>query len=223
MAAMNGLPILLRVTGRRCIVIGAGAVARRRAQALHAQGAAVVVIAPEAHAGTDDDWPATEVHPRRYATGDLAGAWLVVVATDDPAVNDAVSTEAAERGVLVNRADDPEAGDLTVLAHRQRGPVTVAVSTDGISARTAGDLAEALIEQVDDEQLKLLEAARPWRARLQQEVTDAKRRQALLRELIGPTAQARFRDAGPAGYKAFAKELLERESIPSNEPPPERD
>lgn len=88
-------PLALMLDGKQVTLVGGGAVAARRAAAFAAAGARLHVISPrldprlELLLGPDDTWVA-----RRFAPGDLAGAWLVHTATGDVAVDAAVSAEA---------------------------------------------------------------------------------------------------------------------------------
>ena len=79
----------------------------------------------------------------------LDGAALVVVATDVPEVNELVATAAREHGVLVNRADDAAAGDVTWTTPVRRGPVHLAVSTGGEAPAVARFVAQQLDEGLD--------------------------------------------------------------------------
>ena len=97
-------PLFVDLTGRRCVIVGGGAIAARRAAVLARFGAAVTVIAPAwTGAVPGVDWQA-----RPYAPGDLAGAALAVATTDDRAVNRAVGEEAKAQGIPVSVADCPE-------------------------------------------------------------------------------------------------------------------
>ena len=79
-------PLFVDLYGRRCVIVGGGAIAARRAAVLGEFGAAVTVIAPEWKGGVRNiDWV-----PRVYVPGDLAGAFLAVAATDDREVNRSV-------------------------------------------------------------------------------------------------------------------------------------
>lgn len=123
---MASYPLLLDVTGKRVVVVGAGPVATRRAGALVEAAARVTVIAPdgtEAMAALPVEW-----HRRRYADGDVTGAWLVHAATDDAAVNAAVAAEADRLGVWCVRADDATRSPAWVSAVLREGDVTVAVN-----------------------------------------------------------------------------------------------
>ncbi|HVQ92110.1 MAG TPA: uroporphyrinogen-III C-methyltransferase [Mycobacteriales bacterium] len=130
---MTGYPLLLDLTGRRVVVVGGGAVALRRAGGLVEAGALVHVIAPSV-------LPAlaalgVAVHRRRYADGDLAGAWLAHACTDDPAVNAAVAAEAERHRVPCVRADAAAGGTARTPATARSGGLTVAVNADGDPAR----------------------------------------------------------------------------------------
>ena len=119
-------PLMLDLTGRRAVVVGGGRVAHRRAEALLAAGAQVHVIAPQvdpALAGL----PVT-VSGRRYRDGDLAGAWLVHAATDDPAVNAAVAADAERERIWCVRADDAARSRAWTPAVARHGDLTVAVT-----------------------------------------------------------------------------------------------
>ncbi|HEV2767381.1 MAG TPA: bifunctional precorrin-2 dehydrogenase/sirohydrochlorin ferrochelatase [Acidimicrobiales bacterium] len=149
-------PAFLTVAGRRCLVVGAGAVALRRVEGLIAAGARVRVVAPRVLERVRELAEVT-VEERPYRRGEVAGHWLVVAATDDPAVNRAVSDDADAAGVWVNRVDDAAAGSFTVPAVVRRGPVTVAVTTGGRSPALATWLRRHVEEALGPEHLTLLE------------------------------------------------------------------
>ena len=104
-----------------------------------------------------------EIERRPYRRGDLDGAILVIVAPDDPPVNAAAPRDARECHALANRADGPDAGDLTIPAHAHHGPVTIAVSTDGISATAGAAIRRELSAALDPDWLRLLEMIAPFR------------------------------------------------------------
>ncbi|MDY6917284.1 MAG: bifunctional precorrin-2 dehydrogenase/sirohydrochlorin ferrochelatase [Chloroflexota bacterium] len=132
-------PVTLYVQGKRCVVIGGGEVAFRKAQALLQHGALVEVISPglcpelSRLAATG----AVRAVPREYRAGDLDGAFVAVAATDDAGTNSRVAAEATERRVLVNVADTPALCSFIMPSCLRRGPVTVAVSTGGKSPALA--------------------------------------------------------------------------------------
>lgn len=109
--------VAVQPAGRRVVVAGSGAVARRRAQQFAAKGSLVEIFDP-AMADDLQHHLAAEcvLHKRAVSRDDLAQAWLLVVATDDPAVNEELGLWAAELGILCNRTDDAENGTLAVPA-----------------------------------------------------------------------------------------------------------
>ena len=199
---------MLNVRGRRAVVVGGGPVAVRRAGALVHCGAAVTVIAPEIDPAMAEK--PVDVVRRGYEPADLQGVFVVVIATNDRAVNARVAADARERGVLVNRADEPAAGDFVVPAHRHRGPITVAVSTDGISAAAARELVEQCVAAIDDDWRALLEAVEPLRVEVQRDVADDQRRQELLRRLADDQAMALLRERGAEALRAHLREQISR-------------
>jgi uroporphyrin-III C-methyltransferase/precorrin-2 dehydrogenase/sirohydrochlorin ferrochelatase len=129
-----GYPALLALAGRRVVVVGGGRVGARRARGLAESGADVLVIAPV----TELDSDGFAVLPRPYRSGDLAGAWFVVAATDDPAVNARVAADAAELRVFCVRADRAGGGTARVPAVARSGDLTVAVNAADDPGRAAG-------------------------------------------------------------------------------------
>ena len=128
-------PIFLDLNGRRCVVVGGGAVADRKARKLLQARAEVVVISPEMKPGIES--MAVEVRRRPYEDGDLEGAYLAFAATDSREVNSAVAKEARDRGIFVNVADKPSEGSFALPSTLRRGGLQVAVSTGGASPTLA--------------------------------------------------------------------------------------
>ena len=132
---MHVLPIMMRVEGRGCAVVGGGTVAARKAALLRRASAAVVVIAPELGPELQDEAAAGRVayRPRAFVPADLDGITLVIAATDDHAVNEAVFAAADARGIPVNVVDKPELCRFLMPAIVDRSPLLVAISTGGAS------------------------------------------------------------------------------------------
>jgi precorrin-2 dehydrogenase/sirohydrochlorin ferrochelatase len=143
---MSYFPIYLDMTGRRCLVIGGGAVAERKIAALLDTRAEVTVLSPEVTENIAG-WAKENTisfTARRYQPGDLARFDLVFVATDDPQVNAAVYREGRSYGIWVNSADDPAHCDFILPSVLRRGELTVAVSTGGGSPALSRTVREEL-------------------------------------------------------------------------------
>ena len=106
---MDLFPIFLKLTGRPCLVIGAGHLAESKIESLRAAHGQVTVIAPEASPKILDLAAAGEItlHQREYAAGDVQNYFLVVTATNVPAVNRTVFHEAVANNIICNAVDDP--------------------------------------------------------------------------------------------------------------------
>lgn len=144
-------PVALSVRGRRVVVVGGGAVAERKVRGLLGADAAVVVISPSLTPplAALADAGAIGWEPRRYAAGDLAGAFLAFAATDDDAVNAAVAADAGTAGILVNDASDAGRGDFATPAVHRSGPLTVTVDSGGLSPSFTKRIRDELALQFD--------------------------------------------------------------------------
>jgi uroporphyrin-III C-methyltransferase/precorrin-2 dehydrogenase/sirohydrochlorin ferrochelatase len=154
------LPLQLRMGGRLAVLVGAGAVARRKAEKLAQAGARLRIIAPQVERAHPDH-PGTERVDRPYAgPGDLAGACLVIAATDDGTLNARISADARAMGALVLRADAPEDSDVAFPATLRQGALTVSFATDGVCPAYAARLKDAAKGRYGPEQARRLETIR---------------------------------------------------------------
>jgi uroporphyrin-III C-methyltransferase/precorrin-2 dehydrogenase/sirohydrochlorin ferrochelatase len=116
-------PVFLDLAGQYCIVLGEGKLALEKAVALREAGAVVRLI------------PSVD-----YRQGDLAGARLVVDASDDPAINRQSWEEAESAGILINVVDRPAQCRFIAPAIVRRDPLLIAISTSGESPFLASAL-----------------------------------------------------------------------------------
>lgn len=137
---------LIGLQARQTVVVGGGHVAARKVEGLLAADARVKVISPAIVPELQQLVSSGKISftQRAYQNGDLEGAYLVIAATDDLAVNHAVWDGATKRGCLINVVDDPEHCTFILPAILQRGEMSVAVSTGGGSPALARRLRERL-------------------------------------------------------------------------------
>ena len=200
---MGYYPVSVDLTGRRCLVVGGGAIAEREVAGLVEAGARVAVVSPSLTPSLLELAAEAELHwrPREYAHGDAVGFSLVMVATDDRAVNRAVAAECRERGIWVNGADDPARCDFILPSVFRRGAVTVAVSTGGASPTMARLVREELDALLPDDVAPLTQIMAEVRRALREHgvsLDAARWRQALDGEVrglvtVGRIAAARAR------------------------------
>jgi glutamate-1-semialdehyde 2,1-aminomutase len=140
-------PIFLDLEGRPVIVIGGGRVATEKVAGLRRAGARITVVSPDLAPELQELRARGEIAhiPRAWREEDLDGDWAVVmVATDDGAVNRGVRAAARARRLWVNAADDPANCDFILPAVVRRGRITLAASTGGASPALARRLREEL-------------------------------------------------------------------------------
>jgi siroheme synthase-like protein len=203
---MNDLPVMLNIRQRRCLVVGGGKTACRRARSLLQAGALVTLVAPRIDEAFDH--PCITMHQRPFDPSDLHDAFLVVIATDSPSVNQAVCDEARRLHILINRADDPAQGDLTIPAHRQHGPITLAVHTGGVSASASALLIRELSASLDPDWATLIELAAPCRSLIQQRFADPRIRHDKLAQLTDEIAMRTLKNHGPDALASHLQSIV---------------
>ncbi len=157
--SLVGYPVNLLVTGRRCVVVGAGRIAARKIESLLEAGAEVTVVAPDV-GDVVAGWAAEgriQLTRRAFSDADLDGAWLAVTATDDPEVNRAVFLAGESRRMFVNSADDPANCSFTLMSVVRRGDIVVTIGTNGRSPALATFLKDHVREEMGPEYETLLE------------------------------------------------------------------
>jgi len=143
-------PVNLVLTGRRCLVVGGGSIAKRKIEGLLACEALVHVIAPMISEAIREH-PGLTWEARPYRSTDVEGYRLVITATDDPAVNAQVFRDADAAGVWVNSADDPANCSFTLPAIVRQGPIMVTLATGGHSPALATWLKAHVADQLGPE------------------------------------------------------------------------
>lgn len=203
---MSLYPAALCVEGKRCAVIGGGAVAERKAASLLECGACVLVVSPEctpvlkAWAGQNR----IALRERNFQPGDLDGAMLAIAATDDKAVNEAVMLAGRERGVLVNVVDVPEWCDFYVPAVVRRGDLLITVNTNGQSPMLAKELRRRFNDQFGAEWASFLELLGRLRLELKARQPDRELRNRAEAEFLASPALSLL----AAGRESEAEALL---------------
>ncbi|HXJ93465.1 MAG TPA: bifunctional precorrin-2 dehydrogenase/sirohydrochlorin ferrochelatase [Terriglobia bacterium] len=183
-------PMFLKLAGRACLVVGAGAVGTPKIEGLLAAGADVTVVAPQATEAVQG-W--AEVgrllwHARCFEPSDLDGVFLVVAATSSNALNDAVFKEAQRRGVLANVVDDPPRCDFYYPAVFRRGDLQIAVSTDGKSPALAQRLRKQFEREFGPVYQDWVEELGRERQRLFAQPMDAEKRRQMLHALASESS-----------------------------------
>lgn len=148
---MNLFPLFLDLHDKAVLVVGAGLVAERKIELLCQAGARITVRAPEACAAVRRRAQTGQIkwQPEVFSPASLDAVWLVVAATRDPGVNQAVAAAAAARRIWCNVVDEAALSSAQVPAIVDRAPLTLAISSGGaapVIARRLRERLEALVE-----------------------------------------------------------------------------
>jgi precorrin-2 dehydrogenase/sirohydrochlorin ferrochelatase len=213
---MDLFPIFLKLTGRRCLVIGAGNLAESKIESLQAAHAQVTVIAPEARERILDMAASGEItyHQRPFEDGDVASGeyFLVVTATNVPAVNRAVYLEAVAHDIICNAVDDPPFCDFYFPSVVRRGDLQIAISTAGSSPALAQRLRKEINSQLPLDTGDWLTDL----GNLRREVTQMEPLNEERKLLLHQLAQREV-----CGYDQCPSRVLAREHAKTNPLPPE--
>jgi precorrin-2 dehydrogenase/sirohydrochlorin ferrochelatase len=207
-------PMMVDLTGKRCLVVGGGAVAARKVALLVECGAGVEVVSPKATARLLALASSGQIRLRRRAVraSDLPGAFLVVVATNDPAVNREMAGRVKRGGGLVNVADDPMACSFLVPSMIRRGDLTIAISTGGGSPALAKMLRQRLDQTIGPEYKAFVAALRLLRERTRRAIADPDDRRAIYRRAVRSDLFEAVARGDSAAVAARIEDLVTRPS-----------
>lgn len=204
-------PVFLKLDGKRCVVVGAGAVAERKVASLLKAGARVKVVGSGATDGIKELGHVGRIEwlDRDFEPNDLDGAFLVIAATDDVAVNEAAHAGAKAGGALVNVVDRPALCDFFVPAVVERGQLQVAVSTGGESPALARRLKERFETELGPEYADYLRVVGDYRRRVRSKVGDVEKRRQAYERLFASDLLEKIKQ----GSKVDIDELVNRFAV----------
>lgn len=142
-------PMFMKLSGRQCLIVGAGKVGEPKIAGLLETGARIRVVSLEAGVAVRE-WARDgriELELRHFKAEDLHGAFLAIVATSSRTLNERVYHEAQRRGVLCNVVDVPDLCDFFYPSIVRRGDLQIAVSTAGNSPSLAQKIRQQLEKQ----------------------------------------------------------------------------
>ena len=157
----------LRLTGRRCVVVGGGEIGLEKVEGLLACDGRVVLIAPEAEPELQElaREGSIEWLQRDYEPGDLEATFIAIAATDDTDTNIRVYEDAEARAMLVNVVDVPPLCNFILPAIVRTGPLAIAISTAGASPALAKRIKSQVAEDYGEPYARLavlLNEVRGW-------------------------------------------------------------
>lgn len=204
---MDFLPIFYDLKDQRCLVVGGGDVALRKADLLVRAGARLRVVSPELCDDLDDliRRSGGEYLRSVYSPDYLSDVALVIAATDRAAVNVKVSEDAKQMGLPINVVDHPDLSSFIFPAVIDRSPVVIAVSSGGQSPVLARLLRGKLESMIPASYGRLAHLVGRFRDQVKQRFGTVNERRGFWEFILqGPVAEMVF-----AGKEEKAEELLE--------------
>jgi uroporphyrin-III C-methyltransferase/precorrin-2 dehydrogenase/sirohydrochlorin ferrochelatase len=204
---MELLPVSLVVRGRRCVVVGGGEVAARKALTLCKAQARVTVVAPELGEALQRMHAAGEIEHEcgHFRAEHLGAAMLVIAATDDTQVNEAVHAAALALRIPVNVVDQPRLCTFAMPAIIDRSPILIAISSGGVAPVLARLLRARLESMVPATLGRLAMLGERFRGAVKRRIEHPESRRLFWERVFqGPIAELAL-----AGREALAHEAFE--------------
>lgn len=208
-------PINLNLKNKKCLVIGAGEVAGRKARRLVECGAKVLLIAPAIPPRLNGGAGKRKIafRNRQVLLSDLKGFYLVICATNDRRVNRMVSSYCQKKGILVNVVDSPQECNFILPSVVRRGALAISISTSGISPALSKSLRRVLEQQFGVEYARFLGLMKKIRPLALKRIKNASERKAFFKKALCPDILALLKDNKVKEAKERLIAILENAAI----------
>jgi precorrin-2 dehydrogenase / sirohydrochlorin ferrochelatase len=205
-------PAFLNLKKKKTVVIGGGRVAERKILSLIKTGTEITVISPEITKRIEKEKQKGSIRhiSRQYRKGDLKDTFLVIAATDSRLVNEKISQDSP---CLVNVVDTPEFCNFIVPSVINRGPLTIAVSTGGVSPALSRSIRKELEKIYSNEFSGYLELLKTIRSGARKTMRDQKRRGAFLKAVASEKMLRMLREKGCSVTKRAARVLFDKAKV----------
>lgn len=187
---MAFFPFFIDLAGKKILIIGGGRVALRKAEKLLPFGADITAVSPVFCEG----FPApgiVSLYCREFRDSDIDGAFAVIAATDDKALNSHIYELCTQRNILVNTVDDPENCGFYFPAMVQSGNVTCGISTGGESPIFARYAKEKVAGALDGKTLAAGEILARYRPMIKRRFDTEEKRKSAAEKLLGRCTDGR--------------------------------
>lgn len=202
-------PVFLNLKGKKAIVIGGGRVAERKILALLKTGADISVISPQITRRIQSEKQKGKIQHlcRQYRKGDLKRAFLVIAATDSPDINEKIFQDAS---CLVNVVDTPGLCNFIVPSVIKRGPLTIAISTSGVSPALSRSIRRELEKIYGPEFSEYLKVLRDIRTEAIKVIRDPEKRGEFLKTVASEKMMKMLREEGCKKAARAARDLFRK-------------
>ena len=179
---MRYYPAFLNLKNKKAVVVGGGKVAERKVRLLIKAGANVKVISPDITKPLEKlrDKGNLKHANRNYVKRDLKNAYIVIAATSSAEINTKIAGESEN---LVNVVDTPSEGNYIVPSVVTRGPLTIAISTEGTSPAVSKTIRKEIEKHYSKEFTHYMRFLEVMREKAVAEITDSNKRRKFLKSL----------------------------------------
>lgn len=195
---MDIFPISLKLQQQRCLIVGGGHIALRKATLLAKAGAIIDIVAPEIEeqllqlVTTTNGQHFVEVFSEKFLSAPYR---LVIAATNDPQVNKAVFEQCEVRNLLVNSVDDIPHCRFMVPAIIDRSPLVISVASNGTSPVLSRQIRTQLETSIPHGMGKLAEFSGKWRNQVKEKISNPDERRIFWENLYAsPLKEQVFND-----------------------------
>jgi precorrin-2 dehydrogenase/sirohydrochlorin ferrochelatase len=202
-------PAFLNLQGKRVVVVGGGKIAERKILGLLKTGADITVISPQITKKIDQARLKRKFKyiSREYRKGDLNKAFLAIAATDSSIVNEKVSKDAP---CLLNVVDTPQLCNFIVPSTVIRGPLTVAISTGGVSPALSRSIRTEIEKMYGSDFSQYVESLRKIRVEALEAIPDNEKRRRVLKALASERMLKSLRVKGFRETKKTSEDLFNK-------------
>jgi precorrin-2 dehydrogenase/sirohydrochlorin ferrochelatase len=207
---MAKYPIYLELGGKRVVVIGAGSVASRKVAVLCQAGAKVLVVAKEIQAEFSDRCKDLDIEiiEGEYSKEYLAGAVMVMAATNVSKLNTRIYKDCNELNVICNVVDVPELCDFYVPAKIERGPLQIAIGTNGASPAYSAKLRRQLEDLFTETHGQFAAEMGVVRKKVIEHIADGDVRKKIFEALVTDESFDCFVNDGAEAWRKYAEKLV---------------
>nr|WP_257225269.1 siroheme synthase CysG [Acinetobacter sp. YH12097] len=209
----------MKLQQQPCLIVGGGRIAYRKAVLLAKAGAQLTVCSPEIEDDllslvnkTQGQYLNSIYHESVYQENAIALRQfrLVIAATNDKAVNQAVFEACEAENVLVNSVDDPPHCRFMVPAIIDRSPLVISVASNGTSPVLSRQIRTQLESSIPHGMGKLAEFSGQWRAAVKAKIVNPDERRIFWEDLYAsPLKEQVFNDNLTEANRLIEQALLE--------------
>jgi precorrin-2 dehydrogenase/sirohydrochlorin ferrochelatase len=211
----NYYPVFLDLEGKKCVIVGGGAVAERKVMTLIGTGARIRVISPDVTAKLDGLVNEGKIKhsERKYRKGDTVNAFLVIAATTDKSVNRRVFEDSPG---LVNAVDMPELCNFIVPSVVSKGPLQIAISSSGLSPAVSKTLRKDLENYVPKDLSNYLSWLKDIRGKIKKKMPGTSReatekRSKILKKIGSKEMLDMIKGGGLSKAKTYVEKMIEKD------------